>query len=129
MGRATTAAIQVGRALADIPGQDFLQAVLAPIVQPVAQRVAGNSVQRLLGFFMLWHAYGGFQGLLDARVISQTGVYVTRKEFREVFGVDVDEFLPEVQTALAICRLAAAAVPVQSAPAPADVPAGQLELA
>lgn len=129
--RPTTTAAALGRALPDYPGRQLLEGVLAPVVRPVAAHLAGQSVQRLLGFFLLWHSYGGFEGLLASRVISRAGIYAQRREFAEVFGVDVDEFLPEVATALTVCKLAAAALPAD-APAPAGTApsvAGQLELA
>lgn len=130
MSRATSAAVRAGKAAPDYPGRELLEAILAPVVKPVAQRVAGQSVQRLLGFWVMWHSYGGFHGLLDARVISRAGVYAQRKEFAEVFGTPIEDFLPQVAAALSVVQLAAGVAPALAPqPAPAPVPAGQLELA
>lgn len=133
MSRATTAAVRAGQAMPEYPGRELLQQILAPIVQPVAQRVAGQSVQRLLGFWVMWHSYGGFDGLLAAKVISRAGVYAQRKEFGVVFGTPIEDFLPEVARALSVVQLAAGVLtppaPATSSAEPARVPAGQLELA
>lgn len=59
-------------------------------------KLAGHQVQRLLGFWVIWHSYGGMQELERANIISRTGVYVQRAQFREVFGVDVREFAPDI---------------------------------
>jgi hypothetical protein len=64
-------------------------------------RVAGRDVQRLLGLWVIWHSFGGLDGLIEQRVISRTGVFVQRKEFREVFGVDIDNFMPDAAVVVA----------------------------
>jgi hypothetical protein len=67
-------------------------------------KIAGSSVQRLIGFWVLWHTFGGLDDLATAGVISRTGVYTQRKEFRLVFGVDVAEFQPELAAQFAARR-------------------------
>jgi hypothetical protein len=62
--------------------------------------VACRDVQRLLGLWVIWHSFGGLDGLIAQRVISQTGVYVQRNEFRDVFGVDVEDFMPDQAASL-----------------------------
>jgi hypothetical protein len=71
---------------------------------------AGHVVRRLLSFWMLWHAYGGDRDrLLASSVTSQSVMYVNLREFREVFGVEVSDFLPATGAALAGSREAKAA--------------------
>ena len=72
-----------------------------PVLGPVLAHVAGNTVQRLLGFWMLWHSFGGLEPLLRANIISRAGVYTQRNEFHSVFGVEVDALWPEISAAVA----------------------------
>lgn len=69
-------------------------------LEPIARKVAGHQVQRLLGFWVLWHSFGGMEPLLAAKIIARTGVYVQRKEFRKAFGIDVEDFWPEIAQGL-----------------------------
>lgn len=69
---------------------------MIPGVAPVAQGIARNTVQRLLGFWVLWHLYGGLEGMIASGVGSSSSVYRQVGEFRSVFGVDVDEWSPEL---------------------------------
>jgi hypothetical protein len=67
-------------------------------------------VQRLLGFWMLWHAYGGDRDrFLASGARRSRSMYVHLREFREVFGVEVPDFLPATAAALAGSREATAA--------------------
>lgn len=61
-----------------------------PGVSPVAHGIARNTVQRLLGFWLMWHIYGGRSGLLGAGVMAESTMYRQINEFRQVFGQDVD---------------------------------------
>ena len=72
-----------------------------PVIGPVLAHRAGNTTQRLLGFWMLWHSFGGLKPLLTAGVISRAGVYNQRAEFAKVFGIDVDDLWPEIAAAVA----------------------------
>jgi hypothetical protein len=75
---------------------DFLR----PITEPVAGRVAGHMVERLLGFWLMWQFYGGADGIIGAGVLARTTVYRQRVEFQHVYGMDVSEFLPDVAQAI-----------------------------
>jgi hypothetical protein len=97
---AVTAAAAVGRVLPDYPGREVLQQLLRPVVEPLAQRYAGHHVQRLLGFWLCWHVMGGLDGLLAAGHWSRAGVYRNRREFLEVFGVEVEVWAPHLALAL-----------------------------
>lgn len=76
------------------PGRKALERAVGPVVDPVTKKLAGHAIQRLVGFWALWHAYGDLDGLVQARLISRAGVYMQRKEFREMFGVDVEAWQP-----------------------------------
>lgn len=87
---------QVGRKVPGYPGKAQLEALIAPLVAPVAAKYTGATVQRLLGFWLMWQAYDGMDGLVGAGLYSRSGVHRQRQEFVEVFGVEVDEWLPEL---------------------------------
>lgn len=83
--------------LPEYPGRAALEARVGPFFEPVARNVAGRIVQRMLGFWVLWHALGGSVADVEAaRIISRRGIYAQRAEFLEVFGVDVDEYQPMI---------------------------------
>lgn len=75
------------------------EAVIRKVFGPMAGQVAGHTVQRLLGFWCVWHLMGGADG---ARLlgISDRQVRRTRVEFVEAFGVDVADFLPDEAAAM-----------------------------
>jgi hypothetical protein len=72
-----------------------------PVIGPVLAHHAGNTTQRLLGYWMLWHSFGGLEPLLKAGIISRAGVYNQRAEFAKVFKIDVDALWPEIAVAVA----------------------------
>lgn len=40
--------------------------VAAPVMNPLAAGIARKQVIELVGFWVAWHLYGGFEGLVDA---------------------------------------------------------------
>jgi hypothetical protein len=60
------------------------------------QGVAGHEVQRLLGFWLCWHALGGFEPLVASGLWSRGGAYRQLQQFREQFRCSPDELLPEL---------------------------------
>lgn len=73
---------------------------MIPGVSLVTGSVARSTVQRLLGFWVLWHVYGGMDAMVAAGVASQSSAYRNRTEFLEVFGVDVENFAPAIAAKL-----------------------------
>lgn len=72
-----------------------------PGVGPALMNVAGHKVQRLLGYWVIWHAFGGdIDAMIRSGVLSRGGAYAQRNEFRQVFGVEVGEFWPEMAAAI-----------------------------
>lgn len=59
------------------------------------QGVASATVARLIGFWVLWHLTGGFDGLKAAGWPRST-IWRSRQDFVKVFGVEVEDFLPEM---------------------------------
>jgi hypothetical protein len=69
-------------------------------VQPVIEKtlvgdairsVSANSVSDLVGFWMLWHLYGGFEGL-QGLGMSRSSIFRKTALFRKLFGAHPDEF-------------------------------------
>ena len=62
-------------------------------IRPLTTQYAANKVEGLVGFWVLWHAYGGFERLVDIG-FSPSSVHRRVKAFRQVFGdhPDVYEF-------------------------------------
>lgn len=62
-------------------------------LEPQVRRIALNTVQDLIGFYVLWHAEGGFAGLQRLGMPRAT-IYRKINLFRESFGQhpDVREF-------------------------------------
>ena len=70
--------------------------VAGPAVDPVAKRLAAPIAVDLMGFWMMWHLYGGFEGLRGIGM-SRASIYRRIKLFRSSYGIHPDEFqLPGV---------------------------------
>jgi hypothetical protein len=66
--------------------------VTGPLFEPSIRRVAHSMTVDLLGFWMAWHIYGGFEGLVEYGMHPST-VWRKVRRFRSVFGVHPDEFV------------------------------------
>lgn len=64
---------------------------LVPVMTPAAQALAREHVADLIGFWALWHLYGGFEGL-QAYGFHRATIYRKIKRFRNAFGVHPDEY-------------------------------------
>lgn len=71
-----------------------------PGVSAISRGVARSSVQRLLGFWVMWHLYGGLQGILSHGVMAQSTAYRQVTEFRAVFGQEVEDWSPALAAAI-----------------------------
>lgn len=67
----------------------------SPVLKSALNEYAGRTVQRLLGFWMLWHACGGLDGLIASGYLSRSNAYLQRMQFLTIFKIDVEDFLPE----------------------------------
>jgi len=63
---------------------------MSPIGDAI-RRVSVNKVSDLVGFWVLWHAYGGFEGL-QAVGMSRSSIFRKVAAFRRVFKAHPDEF-------------------------------------
>jgi hypothetical protein len=94
---ATGKAVRAGKKVPQYRGREALEASVGSLVEPLARRMAGSHIQRLLGFWVLWHAAGGSIADMESKgALSRSGIYTQRKEFRQLFGIEVDDFLPMI---------------------------------
>jgi hypothetical protein len=93
---------EVVPALPDYPGRQSVEAILRPIVEPLSKQYASQTVQRLVGFWLCWHVFGGLDQLVAAGWAERTA-YRQKAEFAKVMGVPVEDWMPG---ALAVLRAA-----------------------
>lgn len=67
-----------------------------PGVRQIAAGTARGVVQRLCGFWLFWHMYGGVKGILSSGAGSESSTYRQLREFERVFGMTPDEFAPDL---------------------------------
>lgn len=80
--------------------QDALGALdnyAATKLDPVLRPIAMNMTADLIGFWLMWHLEGGFEGMRGAG-FSRSAIYRRVKRFRQITGVHPDEYqLPGVE--------------------------------
>lgn len=103
---------RLAESIPQYPGRAALEDLLRPVVEPLAAKWAGHKVQRLVGFWVMWHTMGGIEGLIASGLWSRGNLYVQRGEFHEVFGCEVENWMPHLVQALA---QAPGVVPAKSA--------------
>ena len=69
----------------------FVRQVLDPVIKPAAEPVARGMVEDMIGFWVMWHLYGGFEGLEQFGLHKST---IWRKDarFRTMTGQHPDVF-------------------------------------
>lgn len=65
--------------------------VAAPLLTPLIKTVSANTVADLVGFWVVWHLHGGFEGLRELGM-SRAAIYRKTAMFRKLFGAHPDEF-------------------------------------
>lgn len=84
-----------GRGIAKRAWDSYAKAVnktLGRPLQPVTRRVAGRMTEDLMGFWLLWHLEGGFEGVRRLGM-SRTTIFRRIKRFRQFTGWHPDEFM------------------------------------
>lgn len=70
--------------------------ILNPVLEPAVRSYSVAAVDDLLGFWLIWHLEGGFEGLRRLGM-SRSAIYRRVASFRKMFKVHPDEFeLPGV---------------------------------
>lgn len=64
---------------------------VAPFIEPATEPVARQIVEDLIGFWVLWHLYGGFEGL-ERFGMHQATIWRKVARFRRYVGVHPDEY-------------------------------------
>jgi hypothetical protein len=68
-----------------------VEKVSRPVVEPFARKAAVPVMMDLAGFWLLWHAEGGFEGL-QRLGMSRSSIYRRISLFRKLMGVHPDEY-------------------------------------
>jgi hypothetical protein len=64
--------------------------VVVPPLMPLIRDVSTSTVADLIGFYVMWHLLGGFEGLRELGM-SRSAIYRRISAFRSAFGVHPDE--------------------------------------
>ena len=89
----------------------------SPVMEPFARKAAVPVMMDLAGFWLLWHAEGGFEGLRRLGM-SRSSIYRRISLFRKLMGVHVDEYrMPGVELNLTRYQTSEAAPAEEEAPA------------
>lgn len=62
-----------------------------PAIAPLAERIAAPMAVDLIGFWLVWHLEGGFEGLRRIGM-SRSSIYRRISMFRRAYGRHPDEF-------------------------------------
>jgi hypothetical protein len=65
---------------------------IPPSDTPIARAVARNWTMDLVGFYVAWHLYGGFDGLQEAFGMHPSTIWRKVAKFRKTFGAHPDEY-------------------------------------
>lgn len=68
-----------------------IERISSPVLEPAAEKLALRWTEDLLGFWLMWHIYGGFEGL-EAKGMHRSTIWRKVKQFRLVFKVHPDEY-------------------------------------
>lgn len=64
---------------------------ISDAARPLVADIAANKVEDLVGFWVMWHMFGGFDGLLELG-FPRTTIYRKVSKFRRLFGHHPDEY-------------------------------------
>jgi len=69
----------------------FMDRTVGPVMEPHLRPIAARLEAGMMGFWLLWHLHGGFEGLQELGM-SRTTIYRKIKFFRTVTGQHPDEY-------------------------------------
>lgn len=65
--------------------------VMDPVIDPAVRKIAGKMTADAVGFWLMWHLEGGFEGL-QRLGMSRSGIYRRINNFRRIMKAHPDEF-------------------------------------
>ena len=68
-----------------------MRPVTDPVFLPLGEAVARKWIVEMLGFYVAWHLYGGFEGLRETLGMHPSTIWRKVAKFRKMFGVHPDE--------------------------------------
>jgi len=72
--------------------------VAGPVLQPVVRPIARTVTFDAMGFWLVWHLEGGFEGLQGRLGMSRSAIYRRLSLFRRATGMHPDDWkLPGVE--------------------------------
>ena len=96
-----------GRGIARRSWEAYIGAVTkvtTPALRPLVRKYAAGSILDLVGFWVVWHLEGGFEGM-QRLGLSRASIYRKIKLFRIAFGAHPDEYvMPGVKLNVAAFR-------------------------
>ena len=81
-----------GRGKARAAWDAYVRATL-PVSEPLARRIAASYTLELVGFWVAWHLYGGFEGMQKALGLHPSTIWRKVARFRKTFGAHPDEYV------------------------------------
>lgn len=63
-----------------------------PAVVPLARVLSRKYSVEMIGFWVVWHAYGGFEGVHERYGMHPSTIWRKVAKFRRLYGVHPDEF-------------------------------------
>lgn len=64
----------------------------APLVEPLAMAYGRRVTSDLIGFWVMWHVFGGFEGLESKAGMHRSTIWRKVAKFRKTFGAHPDEY-------------------------------------
>jgi hypothetical protein len=80
-----------GRGFARRAWDEYVKSV-EKAVRPFAANYAATKMDDLIGFWVVWHTFGGFEGLQNLGY-PRTTIFRKIAAFRKLFGYHPDEFI------------------------------------
>jgi hypothetical protein len=68
------------------------EGVVVPALRPAIERYSRYKVGDLIGFWTLWHLYGGFEGLEQNYGMHRSTIWRKVAKFRKILGAHPDEY-------------------------------------
>lgn len=91
---------KISNRVPEYPGRAVIEGALTPILGPLARAYAGKRVLHTLGFWTAVHAYGSRKAVVEAGICSRASAYNLAAEFREMYGVEVEDWQPQAAALL-----------------------------